>query len=94
MYRLWWLIPSVILSGCFGTKQVEIFDIPEAREPIPNDAMEQCEPTLSELPDNFAEIAVAEAVEILAINHAVDATFYFECKRKQEELTGWIERNP
>jgi hypothetical protein len=55
--------------------------------------MEQCEQVLSELPDNFAEIKVAEAVEILAVNHAVDATYFFECKRKQEELTRWIERN-
>lgn len=94
MFRLLLPILSIMLSGCFGTKPPEIFDLPEAKEPIPNDAMLPCEVTLSELPDNFAEIPVADAVEILAVNHAVDATVYFECKRKQEELKGWIQRNP
>lgn len=94
MFRL--LLPILLvmaLSAC-GTKPPEIFDLPEAREPIPTDAMAECEATLSELPDNFTEIPVADAVEILAVNHAVDATYYFECKRKQEELAGWISRNP
>ena len=56
--------------------------------------MERCEATLSTLPDNFTELPVEEAVEILAVNHAVDATFYFECKRKQEELTRWVRSQP
>ena len=88
-----WLILSLILSGCIGTKPPEIFDLPEAREPIPDEAMERCEDSLSELPMGFDELPVADAVELLSVNHAVDATFYFQCKRKQEELAGWIERN-
>jgi hypothetical protein len=88
------LILSLILSACSTTKPPEIFDLPEAREPIPNDAMEQCETFLSELPMGFDELPVADAVELLSVNYAVDAAFYFECKRKQEELTQWIERNP
>jgi len=55
--------------------------------------MEKCEEFLSELPPEFSEMPVAEAVDLLAVNHVVDATFYYECRRKQEELTGWIERN-
>ena len=88
------LILSAILSASCGTKPPEIFDLPEAREPIPNDAMESCEDLLSELPLGFEELPVADAVELLAVNHAVDATFYFQCKRKQEELSEWILRNP
>lgn len=56
--------------------------------------MEECADLLSELPLGFEELPVAEAVELLSVNHAVDTTFYYECKRKQAELTGWIERNP
>jgi len=62
-------------------------------EPIPIEAMQPCEEFLSELPVGFEELTVDEAVEILAVNHAVDATRFFQCKRKQEETTGWIERN-
>jgi hypothetical protein len=62
-------------------------------EPIPTDAMQKCDEFLAELPVGFEELTVDEAVELLSVNHAVDAAFYFECKRKQEELTGWIERN-
>ena len=93
MFKLSLLILSMTLFGCSGTKQVEIFDLPEAKEPIPNSAMEKCEEFLSELPPEFSEMPVAEAVDLLAVNHVVDATFYYECRRKQEELTGWIERN-
>jgi len=52
--------------------------------------MQPCEQGLTELPIGFSELPVAEAVEILSINHAVDSTFYFECKRKQEEEAEWI----
>ena len=93
MYKLLLLILSAILSGCSGIKQVEIFDLPEAREPIPTSAMQSCEEFLSELPVGFEELTVDEAVEILSINHAVDATRFFQCSRKQKELTGWVERN-
>jgi len=88
------LILSAILFASCGTKPPEIFDLPEAREPIPTDAMAKCSDMLSELPDGFEDLSVKEAVDILSVNHVVDATFYFQCKRKQEELTGWIERNP
>jgi hypothetical protein len=56
--------------------------------------MQKCEEELSTLPDNFTELPVAEAVEILAVNRIVDSTFYFECKRKQEELARWITSQP
>lgn len=56
--------------------------------------MEKCEAVLSQLPLGFEELPVDEAVELLSVNHAVDATFYYQCKRKQEELTEWILRNP
>jgi hypothetical protein len=52
-----------------------------------------CGKFLSELPENFPDLPVREAIEILAVNHAVDATEYFQCKRKQEELAQWIDRN-
>ena len=55
--------------------------------------MAACDEFLSELPDDFHLLPVADAVEILAVNHAVDATQYFQCKRKQEELARWIDRN-
>lgn len=55
--------------------------------------MENCDEFLSELPLGFDELPVNKAVEILAVNKVVDATRYFQCKRKQEEMTGWIERN-
>jgi hypothetical protein len=54
--------------------------------------MQKCDEFLSELPLGFEELPVAEAIKILATNHVVDATFYFQCKRKQEELTRWIEQ--
>ena len=94
MFKLSLPILSLILFGCSTTKQVEIFDLPEAREPIPNAAMVECKELLSELPLDFDELPVAEAVEVLSVNHAVDASFYFQCKRKQVELTEWIKRNP
>lgn len=94
MFRLSLLILSVILFASCGTKPPEIFDLPEAREPIPDDAMQECDDLLSELPVGFEELDVADAIELLSVNHVVDATFYFECKRKQEELTQWIKRNP
>ena len=93
MKSLFWLIPSAILFASCTTKPPEIFDLPEAREPIPTDAMAKCDEFLSELPVGFDELPVDQAVEILAVNKAVDATRYFQCKRKQEEMTGWIERN-
>lgn len=55
--------------------------------------MQSCEEFLSELPVGFEELTVDEAVEILSINHAVDATRFFQCSRKQKELTGWIKTN-
>jgi hypothetical protein len=54
--------------------------------------MQSCEAMLSELPAGFPNLPVDEALEILATNHAVDSTFYFQCKRKHEELTRWIEK--
>ena len=60
-------------------------------DPKPIEAMIPCGNILSELPDNFVNLPVREAVEVLSVNHAVDATFYFECKRKHEDLTRWIE---
>ena len=56
--------------------------------------MEKCDEMLSELPVGFEELSVQEAVDLLSVNHVVDSTFYFECKRKQEELSEWILRNP
>jgi hypothetical protein len=53
--------------------------------------MQQCDETLSQLPDNFPALSVEEALQLLEVNHVVDSTFYFECKRKQEELTKWIQ---
>jgi len=50
-----------------------------------------CEDKLSELPVTFPSLDVEEAVEILEVNHIVDSTFYFECKRKHEELSRWIK---
>jgi len=50
-----------------------------------------CASALSELPDNFADLPVREAISILSTNHVVDATWFFECVRKHEELTRWIE---
>jgi len=51
-----------------------------------------CGELLSELPDNFIELPVQEAVEILSVNHAVDAAYFFECSRKHRDLTRWIEK--
>jgi hypothetical protein len=61
--------------------------------PKPTEAMIPCGKILSELPENFVNLTVQEAVEILSVNHAVDAAYFFECSRKHGELSGWIERN-
>ena len=53
--------------------------------------MVSCETMLSELPDNFGALPVAEAIDILSTNHIIDATYFFECARKHAELTRWIE---
>jgi uncharacterized protein (DUF2344 family) len=52
--------------------------------------MQKCEPSLSQLPDDFPAMDVEVALEVLEVNHVVDSTYYFECKRKQEALTEWI----
>ena len=72
-------------------RRVEILPPPtpiEREQPI--EAMMPCEQSLSELPAGFENLPVDKAIEILATNHVVDSTFYFECKRKQEDLTRWI----
>lgn len=61
-------------------------------DPKPIEAMQACDDFLATLPVGFEALLVDEALEVLATNHAVDATFYFQCKRKQEELTRWIEK--
>lgn len=53
--------------------------------------MVSCETALSELPENFGDLPVREAVAILSTNHVIDATWFFECARKHSELTRWIE---
>jgi hypothetical protein len=53
--------------------------------------MVSCETALSELPENFPDLPVREAVSILSANHVIDATWFFECARKHAELTRWIE---
>jgi hypothetical protein len=53
--------------------------------------MRPCDASLSELPDNFPALPVAEAIDILAANHIVDSTFYFECSRKHTDLVRWAQ---
>jgi hypothetical protein len=69
---------------------VVLHDSEKIPDPKPVESMQACDAMLSELPVGFSELPVAEAVELLAVNHAVDATFYFDCKRKHEDLTRWI----
>ena len=71
---------------------MELADLEKQPDPKPIESMQKCHPTLSGLPNGFADLPVATAVEILSVNHAVDAAFYFECKTKQEDLTRWINQ--
>lgn len=50
-----------------------------------------CAAALSELPENFGDLPVREAIDILSANHIVDATWFFECVRKHSDLVRWIE---
>lgn len=59
--------------------------------PQPTEAMLPCEEALSELPENFPELPVAEAINVLVANHIVDSTFFFECSRKHTDLVRWAE---
>lgn len=91
MFAWFWAILSLTtLFGC-GTTQV----VDACPEPIPipepTAAMVSCETALSELPENFGDLPVREAVAILSTNHVIDATWFFECARKHSELTRWIE---
>jgi len=80
----------MILSSC-GTRQEVILSETEELERIkPIESMQKCEEVLSELPIDFPDRTVEEALDILVSNRIIDATFYFECKRKQEDLTRWI----
>ena len=57
----------------------------------PVEAMQKCEESLSELPEDFPAKTIQEALDILFANRIIDSTFYFECSRRQQELTGWIQ---
>ena len=70
---------------------MELFEPEILPDPKPIEAMVKCEDALSTLPENFVNLPVADAVEILSVNKAVDATFYFQCKTKQEDLTRWVK---
>jgi hypothetical protein len=53
--------------------------------------MVSCETALSELPENFGDLPVRDAIELLSTNHVVDATWFFECARRHLDLVRWIE---
>lgn len=81
----------LILSGCGTNRPVVLPPTEEPPRDKPIEAMANCEDALSALPDNFPDLTVKEALELLEVNHIIDSTFYFECKRKQEDLTRWIQ---
>ncbi len=71
---------------------MELADLEKQPDPKPIESMQKCQALLSTLPDGFIDLTVERAVEILTVNRAVDAAFYFECKTKQEDLTRWINQ--
>ena len=91
MFAWLWVILSLLTLSACGTTQV----VDACPEPIPTpeptEAMVSCETALSELPENFPDLPVREAISILSANHVIDATWFFECARKHQELTRWIE---
>lgn len=89
---MWFLLilSLTILSSC-GTRQEVILSESEPLERIkPIESMQNCADVLSDLPIDFPGRTVEDAIELLVDNRIIDSTFYFECKRKQEDLTRWI----
>ena len=81
----------MISSGC-GTNRVVVIPPSEPLERAkPIEAMQKCQDALSQLPDEFPTMDIQSALELLEVNHVVDSTFFFGCKRQQEELVKWIK---
>ena len=71
---------------------MELADLEKQPDPKPIEAMQPCAESLTALPADLIDRPVEEAVEILTVNHAVDAQFYYECKLKQEDEARWIRK--
>lgn len=81
----------MILFGCGTTRPVPLPPSEPLERNKPIEAMRQCEEVLSELPADFTQKTVQQALEILLANRIIDSTFYFECSRRQAELARWIQ---
>ena len=54
--------------------------------------MQKCDEILSQLPADFSELSVRQAIDILAENRVFDAAEFWECATKHEDLVRWIDK--
>lgn len=78
--------------SCGTTPEPVLFEPEAIPDPKPVEAMQKCDEILSQLPVDFSDLSVREAIDILAKNRAFDAAEFWECATKHEDLVRWIEK--